>query len=204
MKWIRLVVPLLVAAFALFATAGPALAHTTLKSSDPADGATLDTAPQTVTLRFAEAVTLPADPVSVTGPTGEAWAVGTPTITGATVQVPVQASGPAGQYTLRYAVIADDGDAVRGVLHFTLTTATGSTAAPDAAATGQVGAPATEVTEVAAPVTVVTAAPATEPQAAGSSSGSSFWVWVAVAVVVVGVLGGIGFVLRGRRGADRF
>ena len=57
-------------------TAAPAFAHTTLESSDPADGASLSTAPTQVTLTFAEAVNLPSDPIGVTGPDGSAWTVG--------------------------------------------------------------------------------------------------------------------------------
>jgi hypothetical protein len=116
------------------------------------------------------------------------------------VQVPVEASGPAGQYTLQYTVIADDGDAVKGTLHFTVATAATPTATPVAIA----AAPATVTEVVTAPVTVVTVAPSAVPQDdAAGSSGSSGWAWVAVAVVVIGVLGGLALVLRGRRGSDR-
>ena len=160
------------------------MAHTTLKSSDPADGSSMSAAPEKVTLTFEEAVTLPADPITVTGPDGSSWTVGTATISGASVTAPVEPTGPAGRYTLAYTVTADDGDAVKGTVHFTLTTA------------------ATPTTSAAAPTTAaapVAAAPA--PAATGGeSSGTSMWLWIALAVIVVGVLAGLG-VARSRRNA---
>ena len=163
------------------------MAHTTLKSSDPADGSSMSAAPEKVTLTFEEAVTLPADPITVTGPDGSSWTVGTATISGASVTAPVEPTGPAGRYTLAYTVTADDGDAVKGTVHFTLTTA------------------ATPTTSAAAPTTAaapVAAAPATPAPAAtgGESSGTSMWLWIALAVIVVGVLAGLG-VARSRRNA---
>lgn len=159
--------------------ATPAFAHTTLQSSDPAEGASLSTAPDQVTLTFAEAVTLPQDPISVTGPDGASWIVGTSSVAGPVVTAKVGPTGPVGQYTLRYTVIADDGDQVKGTVRFTLTTAETPTKAPD-------------------PV-VAQDPPTTAAAPAASSSGSSVWAWVAVAVVVLGVLAGLG-VVRSRRG----
>ena len=192
-KLLRIVLSVLLAGFGVILTATPAFAHTTLKSSSPTDGAQLASPPDTVTLTFAEAVTLAADPVSVVGPDGAAWTVGTATVTGDSVQVPVEASGPAGQYSLRYTVIADDGDPVRGTVHFTLT----NPATPSSEATATAEALDTATAE-AAPATVVAATPA--PTAQGTdSSGSAAWVYIALAVVVIGVLAGIALVFRSRR-----
>jgi methionine-rich copper-binding protein CopC len=194
MPILRIVVSLLGAALAVLLTATPAFAHTELKSSDPADGVSLSTAPTQVTLTFEEAVTLPQDPISVTGPDGSSWTVGTATIAGASVTAPVEATGPAGQYTLRYTVIADDGDDVKGAVRFTLSTAASATTAPET----------TEAQAVAAP-TAAAAAPtvAATPVEAAGSSGTSGWVWFAVAVVVAGVLAGLWFARSRRSSADR-
>ena len=143
MSILRAALSVLLAGLAVFVTAAPAWAHTELKSSDPADGSSLSSAPTTVTLTFEEAVTLPANPIEVTGPDGSSWTVGTATISGASVSAPVEATGPAGQYTLRYTVTADDGDAVKGTVRFTLTSAatpaTTEAAAPTTAAAGGPG-----------------------------------------------------------------
>ena len=195
MALLRTALSVLLAGLALVLTATPALAHTELKTSTPDNGATLNTAPDTVTLTFEEAVTLPSNPISVTGPDGSAWTVGTPTISGASVSAPVQPAGPAGLYTLNYTVTADDGDAVKGTVKFTLTSAVTPSAAETATA------------EAAAPVATAPAAAtgtASAPTTANTSSdsGSSNWVWVAVAVVVLGVAGAGYSVARRRRGVD--
>ena len=179
MTILRGALSVLLAVFAVFLTAGPALAHTTLKGSDPAEGTSVSSAPETVTLTFAEAVTLPADPINVTGPDGSSWIVGTTTVTGASVAAPVQAVGPPGPCTLNYTVIAEDGDEVKGSVRFTLTAAATAT-------TGEV-----------APATVSAATATAEPApaaATGESSGTSGWVWVAIVVIVVGVLAGLGVI----------
>ncbi|TVT51778.1 copper resistance protein CopC [Amycolatopsis rhizosphaerae] len=130
----RLSVSLVLAVAALVAAAPVAMAHTGLESSDPADGASLSAAPQQVRLKFGEAVTLPADPVRVTGPGGARWTVGKATVDGSTVTVGVRADGPAGAYVLDYTVVSDDGDQVKGSVRFTLTTVAGtSSGAPSAA-----------------------------------------------------------------------
>lgn len=196
MTLLRIALSVLTAAAVLLIGAAPAFAHTRLESSDPAEGASLSAVPAQVTLTFAEAVTLPEAPISVTGPDGASWTVGAATIAGAVVAAPVEASGPAGQYTLRYTVIADDGDQVEGAVRFTLTTAaTPTTPAAETAEAQAEAAPVTAAPAAAAAPTVV----ATPVEAAGSS-GTSVWVWVAVAVVVIGVLAGLAFA-RSRRGS---
>src|SRR6478609_12069594 len=50
--------------------AGPASAHAYLASSNPADGATLATAPRTIELRFTEHVVLASTEITVTEPDG--------------------------------------------------------------------------------------------------------------------------------------
>jgi methionine-rich copper-binding protein CopC len=146
----------LLTVFAVFLTAGPAMAHTALKGSDPAEGASLSSAPEMVTLTFGEAVSLPADPINVTGPDGSSWIVGTTTVTGASVTAPVQAVGPSGPCTLNYTVIADDGDEVKGSVRFTLT----------AAATATAGEAAPATVSAATAVATAAAEPAPRPPAA--------------------------------------
>jgi hypothetical protein len=167
----RITASLVLAVAALMAAAPPALAHTELESSDPAEGASLATAPQQVQLKFAEAVTLPADPIQVSGPGGATWTVGKATVAGAVVTAPVQAGGPAGAYVVNWKVIADDGDEVKGALHFTLTTGSepSTTSAAPSPAPSSVAAAATNQ----------------------DSGGFPVWAWIVIAVVVVAVLGGV-------------
>jgi copper resistance protein C len=163
----RAMIPLLLSAVAVVATATPAFAHAELTASDPAQGASVAAPPQQVRLTFSEAVTLPDNPVTITGPGGAAWTVGTPAIAGAVITVPVQPSGPAGAYTLSYTVIADDGDDVKGTVAFTLTTAASTT---------------TTTTEAPPPTTTASAAPVADT--ADPDSGMPVWVWILGAVVL--------------------
>lgn len=173
MKIARLFAAALLALTGLLAFAGPASAHAALKSSSPAEGASLAAAPQKVELTFEEAVTLQPDPISVTGPDGAKWTVATPTVTDATITAAVVPSGPAGAYTLTYNVVSDDGDKVTGAVHFTLT----APASPPT--TSSSAAPASSS---AAPVTTASPAPAAS---SGTSGGVPAWVWIVVAVVVL-------------------
>ncbi|HVV08682.1 copper resistance CopC family protein [Amycolatopsis sp.] len=176
----RFSVALVIAAAALVAAAPAALAHADLESSDPAEGSSLTAAPQQIQLKFETAVTLPADPVKVTGPAGASWTVGKATVSGQTVTAPVQATGPAGAYTINWTVIASDGDEVHGEVHFSLT----ATAQPSS--TTPAPAPASAPASQAA------------AQTTQDATGSSAWIWIVIVVVVVVILGGFAFV-RSRR-----
>lgn len=172
----RTVPTLLVAAAVLLTTATPALAHTSLNSSNPAEGATLATAPQQIELTFAEAVKLPADPVMVIGPDGTKWGAGQATAVDETVTVPVQPAGPAGQYTITWHVVSDDGDTVSGTIHFNLTAAAST---PTSSA-----APTTTNTTT---TTTASLAPTGAVVAPTSASGGGFpaWAWIVIAVAIV-------------------
>ena len=205
----RGLIALLLAGLAVVVTAGPALAHTSLRSSNPANGATLAGPPSRVSLTFGEAVTAPGNPIRVTGPGGVAWTVGKASVTDATVSAPVTATGPAGAYTLTWTVVADDGDTISGKVTFTLSTAA-TKPIPQPAPAVPAPAPATTpaaattaaaaTTTTAAPTTVPTAAPAAA-QAADAGGGVPWWVWIVGAAVVLAGVGGAvatpGTALRG-------
>lgn len=106
----------------LLVSAGPAIAHTSLIGSDPADGTSLATAPTQVSLTFNEPVQAGFTTVTVIGPDGNQWQDGSPAENGAVVSVPVRALGPAGEYTIGYQVLSADSHPVRGAVRFTLTT----------------------------------------------------------------------------------
>ena len=188
----RGLIALLLAGFAVIVTAGPALAHTTLRSSNPANGATLATPPTRVSLTFGEAVTVSGNPIRVTGPGGVAWMVGKASVTDATVTAPVTAAGPAGAYTLTWTVVAEDGDTISGKINFTVRGAPPKPAAAPASkpapvvpalapATSPAAAPTTTAvaatTTAAATTTVPTPVPAAA-QTTDSGGGVPWWVWI--------------------------
>lgn len=148
-------------ALALFG-AGTASAHNALTGSDPADGASVATAPTSVTLTFNDVVQNLQPILTVVGPAGDHWEGSPVSVLNNTVSVPVNPLGPAGTYTVAYRVISADGHAVEGTTTFQLTTA--GTGSPNPAS----GSDGTAVASDAIPA----------------------WVWVLGAglIVVVGVV----------------
>ena len=171
----------------LLVTAGPAAAHDVLISSDPADGATLDTAPTTVSFTFDQPVQN-YDPVLVVfGPNGNAFTSASPTVAGDVISAPM-AAGPAGQYRAVYRIVSADGHPVSGQITFTLTAAAAGTASgtPTGAAPGG-----------------SSAAPSAAASAGSGhpSGGPGIWLWIGIAVAAVLVIGAIAVALR-HPGAD--
>jgi methionine-rich copper-binding protein CopC len=190
----RIAAGLLLAVLALPALATPALAHVELKSSDPANGATVASAPTQLTLTFSGPIQNTGSTVTVAGPGGTQWTVGQLTAAGAVLTVPVQPTGPAGPYTVSYTVISSDGDPVKSTFAFTLAT---PVAPPTTTTT-------TTTTTSAAPPATATSQPAVAPQASSNDgTGTPGWVWIliALAVVVVVGLGGL-LAVRRRRSAS--
>lgn len=173
---------------ALLALAGPAAAHTSLVSTDPGDGTTVDTAPEQVVLTFSENLREPSEAsLMVDGDAVDAdVAVDGPRLV-------VTAAQPAeGTHELNYRVVSADGHPVTGTTTFTVR-ASGA-------------APAVEPT--ASEPTVP--AQSSEPAATGSgdepadtdsdSGGTPAWLWIVLGAVVVLGLGAVA-VVRARAGS---
>lgn len=172
----RLVVSVLTALAAVLVTAPPAVAHATLSSSNPAEGASLAVAPQQIQLTFSEPVALGDNAISVIGPDGTAWTVGKVALAGAVVTAPVQPAGPAGKYTLTYRVVADDGDPQTGTVQFTLT----APAVPSTTISPQPASSSATAT--------VAPQPTSAPQADQADDGGlPVWVWILGAVVLAAI-----------------
>jgi methionine-rich copper-binding protein CopC len=180
---LRTVAVTLLAGLALLLGAAPALAHARLQSSDPADGASLDTAPQRVSLTFNEAMTPDFTTITVVGPDGQThYETGEIAVDGGVVSAAVSPLGAAGRYEIGYRVVSADGHPVTGSVAFTLTT---PGAGEGAAAPAPSGAPA----------------PAADPAPtapADTDGGMPVWPWIVGAVVLVG--GGVVVALRLGRG----
>jgi methionine-rich copper-binding protein CopC len=180
----RAAAALLLSGVAAVATATPAFAQTELDGSSPAEGMTLGP-PKQIVLSFTGHVTLPANPITVTGGNGASWAVGKATATGPVVTAPVRSSGPAGPYTLKYQVISAGGGAVTGTVSFTIVTASG--APPPTKTTTP---PSTTSSTESHAAAHGESAPVSDAVSTRDSGGIPAWVWILGAVVLfaIGVL----------------
>jgi methionine-rich copper-binding protein CopC len=194
----RMYAALLITGMVLLAGGTPALAHTALKSSNPAKGASLPSAPPEIVLTFSEPVQVEAGAITVDGPGGARWTVGPADVNGAVVTAPVTPAGPAGQYTINYRVISADGDPVRGAVPFALTAAVPvaptSTTPPTTTSSR-----AAETITATATATPETSQPTPAAQQNDDSGGIPVWLWIVGALVVVGV--GFLFAMRMRKPA---
>ena len=208
-------VALVVAAFALLG-AGPAAAHNTLRSSDPADGATVATAPDRLTLTFDQQALALGTEIVVTAQDGTTVSQGPVEIGDVTVSQPLAPQRPAGAYVVSWRVTSADGHPLTGSLRFVATEAvTGAAApadpvapvdpaapaAPDASATTDAAAPLAETTAPADDMTTMAEQEMTAtPISAPADPGTPPWVWVVLGVVVLALIGG-GAALAARRRA---
>lgn len=156
------------AGLVLALAAAPAYAHDELKSSSPADGATLAAPPAQVVLTFEEAPVALGAQVVVTGPSGSVSS-GTPRLDGDDVIQDVQPQAPAGRYTIEWRVTSDDGHPVSGTLAFT-------------AQAAAVNADATPAPSAAAATPAATPAPAEAPRREPLIPS---WGWIAAGVIAI-------------------
>ncbi|MEV5647930.1 copper resistance CopC family protein [Nocardia sp. NPDC052254] len=119
--------------------AGPAGAHSTVVSTDPADGAQITTGPARVSVTFNENLQPSFPSLTVVGPDGNLWSRGKPVVDGPTVSVEVGDLGPAGTYTMAYRVTSADGHPVSGTRTFELTAPGHGTPGPKADASNGSG-----------------------------------------------------------------
>jgi copper resistance protein C len=108
--------------------ADPALAHASLVSSKPGDGATVTAAPNHIELTFDENLRPPST-VIATAPDGRHLETGPTQILNATVTQPVGEISTAGWYTVAYRVVSADGHPVSGQLSFMYAPRGGTSAA---------------------------------------------------------------------------
>ena len=159
------------AGLVLALAAAPAYAHDELKSSSPADGATLAAPPAQVVLTFEEAPVELGAQVVVTGPDGSVSS-GAPRLDGDDVIQDVQPQAPAGRYTIEWRVTSDDGHPVSGRLSFTA----------QAAATGATTAPSAQPAAPSASAAAATPAPAEAPRREPLIPS---WGWIAAGVIAI-------------------
>lgn len=150
---LALLAALLVAAVMIPA---PALAHDTLVSADPEDGASFETSPEEVTLTYSADILDVGPVVQIADAEGETVAELTPEVDGPEVTAAIEDALPAGDYAVQWRVVSSDGHPIEGTQTFTVeqdtaaeetTEAAEPTASASAEASPAEGAEATDATE---------------------------------------------------------
>ncbi|MGH3681622.1 MAG: copper resistance CopC family protein [Natronosporangium sp.] len=176
----RLLIGIVAAALAGVLGAGaPAFGHNSLTGSDPADGETVERAPEQVQLTFLARLDPANAELAVTGPDGEPVDVDQPVFDGSEVTIALPA-GPAGNYRVDYRVLSADGDWADGTVRFTVTTGTQQTASPTPAAA------------TSAPATLPPPDPAAASTDRDDRGGSaSWWPWLLAALALAAAAAGL-------------
>jgi len=179
---------------ALLVLGAPAQAHDTLLESDPADGATLETSPEAITLTYSADILDVSPLVRITDESGEQIAEITPSVDGPVATAPLEEPLPAGESTIQWRVVSSDGHPIEGT--FTVTVEQDAAADPTEA-------PAEEQpTEESAPAETTAADEETQPAAAEDAEdegGSSMaLILVVLGVIVVGAVVAVLVTLRRR------
>ncbi|MBO9569629.1 MAG: copper resistance protein CopC [Cellulomonas iranensis] len=204
----RVALALVVTGLLALTTAGPAAAHNALRSSDPADGSTVATAPDAITLTFDQAALELGTEIVVTAADGTIVSEGPAQLVDTSVVQPLAAERPAGAYSVMWRVTSADGHPIIGAFSFTATDAAGAPAAP--AEPTPDAQPTPDATDEASPEPTMTTQDTAEPTVEATpisapvddDGGVPAWVWVLLAVVVVGGGAVVAFVARGRTQRD--
>mgnify|MGYP000894278085 CR=1 FL=1 len=117
MGWTRRSLLVAVAAIAVTALVQ---AHTHLEKSEPADGATLTTAPTSVQLFFNEKPDLKVSKVEVTGPSGKVELGAAHSMAEKDLMAPIKGTLANGKYTVSWQAAGKDGHIQKGEFSFTV------------------------------------------------------------------------------------
>lgn len=148
---------LLAAAALVVFVAAPVTAHTELQSSDPANGATLQTVPETVTLTFGEDLLAGGDRIVAKDDTGVQVNLGPSQVKGANLSANWPATADGGTYTVSYRAVAADGHPLEGRIRFTIVTESAAPVASPTPASAQAEQTSTNPWIIAAPVLLIAA-----------------------------------------------
>ena len=178
----------LVALGASAAIVPTAHAHSELVSSDPADGATLDAPPETVSFTFNEPLLPDFVRFIATDPSGQTGDVPVASVDGPTATIDWPQAAPGGEWTVSYRVVSQDGHPVEGGITFTYAAASPSPAPPSSSAAPTSQAPTTAAPTSAAP-TSAQPSPEISPAADTSTGGSSTLLIAGLAVGAIVIIG---------------
>lgn len=152
-----------VLAGALLGFSAPALAHDAAESSSPAQGATVATPPEQVS------ITLNKNPLgigaqfSVKDSAGAEWADGAVEIVDNVASQKLKAGAPAGPYTVAWRVVSSDSHPIEGTFSFTATAAAAGASPSDASSATTAAVPTIGTPQPGSTATPLPAVDASEP-----------------------------------------
>lgn len=183
----------------------PAQAHDTLLTSDPEDGASLETSPEAITLTFSADVLEVSPLVRITDESGNQLAEIVPAVDGPTATATLEEPLPAGTSTIQWRVVSSDGHPIEGTLAVTVAQEAPAAAASDggtedAPASDAGGAESTDPAEQPSAAETTESTETTEAAApADEQDGMSMPVLLGILAVVVIAAAVAGFVIVRRR-----
>ena len=181
----------------IWACAAPAIAHDQLLSSDPADGAVLETPPAAITLTFSAEILPVAPTVLVQDAAGAVVVDAEPSVAGTVVTQPMPSDVSSGAYTVLWRVVSADGHPIEGTFAFTVASdAEPSPSAPPATSPTATATPSTADATSAAPAPETTA---TAPAETSAPAGIPPLVRLLFAIAAVGAVATAAIVVARRR-----
>lgn len=185
-----------------------AFAHSSLISSDPAEGAQLAAAPDAVTLVFSEPLLPDFVRVLAVDASGASEELPLQSIDGATAIAAWPAAAPPGTWSVEYRVVSQDGHPINGRVTFTYASSASPTPSPtqtSASATPTpTPTPSPSATSTPTPTQEPTATPtasAAEPDpeaVAASADTNTGWLIAGIAVGVLAIIAVVGLIIRRR------
>lgn len=181
----RILVAVSFAAFLALVAPSAASAHSELLESNPAADSTVAELPDAVLLTFNQDIQPAFSTVTLTDSSGTNWIPDAPTVEGPRVRATIDATAPAGPYTVAYRVLSADGHPISGSFAFTFT--------PDQIpGAGEAGA--------APPAAVPTESTQVRDDTAQSGNSNRAFTWLFGAAAAGLAVAGVFVVLRGKRG----
>ena len=179
----------------LGAVFAPAIqAHSDLVSSDPADGATLDAPPASVSFTFNEDLLPDFVRVIATSPAGVTSDLPLTSVEGSTVTAEWPTAAEGGEWTVNYRVVSPDGHPIEGAITFTY-----AGAAPTSSGPAPTSAEPTSAAPTSAAPAPTSAAPSPSVSPAADSSGGTSGLLIAGLAVGALVIAAVVIALVARR-----
>lgn len=169
---------------ALLGGSGAALAHDAVEGTAPADGSSVATVPEKVTVTLSNTPASIGSQINVVDASGTNWSAGTVEVLDNVATQQLKPGAPAGKYTVQWRLVSSDGHPIEGQFVFTAAAAAG-------AGSGAVAGPLQSVQEASPAATAKT------PDSGGVPWSVFGLIGVLVVVVVAMVV-----VAKRRLGAD--